>query len=563
MSSIESKIIPLPDYITRAIKSGITPKVRDWRAIANKWPNELWRLTDAEQVMYFIESYLCVPEGELASQNFKLLLFQECFCYSIFDAPSGRAKTAYLSVGRKAGKTTIASAIMLALMFMAFVRKDKSREPLLKPMSRLNSAALSRDQAGLLWTYMSKTLALSPKMQGFYRTVESSKRIVNLRQGIEYRSLAFEAGTLMGLSPAALVGDEWGQITAPSHPGIDALLSASGAHASPLRIVISTQAAENSSWLSVQMDDCTANASDDVVCHLYSADKELEIDDPQAWQQACPAIGEFRSVEDVKQQAAVAKRLATATASFENLILNRRVTLSNALLSPEVVKANNKPVNESIFRDGRPVACGIDLGSVSDLSAIVLAAQDDEEDIHLKVYCFTPLDTARDRERTDKYPISQWIKSGDLIGVPGKVTDFDWLAQWMAEELGKQDITVSTVAADRWRLAQLKAGAERFGFATEAVWNEVGTGFKDQSPRIEHMLSLFLREKIHHGFAPTFMMGCATAIGVRDSSNNIKINKGRYHGPKIDALAAAIMAIGCFMGTPGKQELTEDSLLFI
>ena len=554
MTRLESKCITLPDYITRSIKSGITPKIRDWRAIAKKYPDQLWRLTDGEQVCHFIESMLHVPEGELAGKPVHLLLFQQVFIQAIFDAPTGRARKAFLSVGRKAGKTTVSAMIMLALMFMAFKRKDGSKEPLLKPMSRINSAALARDQAALLWTYMSKSLALSPKFSGLYRTVPSGKKIVNLKTGAEYQALAFEAGTLMGLSPAALVGDEWGQITPPSHPGIDALLSASGAHANPLHIVISTQAAEDSSWLSVQMDDCTANSSDDVVCHLYTADKELELDDPVAWQQACPAIGEFRSEEDVKQQAAVAKRLATATASFENLILNRRVALTNALLSPEVVKSNNKPVDESIFTDGRPVACGIDLGSVSDLSALVLAAQDDDEDIHLKVYCFTPIDTARDRELRDKYPIAAWLKSGDLVGVPGKVTDFDWVAQWMAKEMSDKGITISHVAADRWRLAQLKSGAERFGFATEAIWKEVGTGFKDQSPRIEHLLSMFLRGKIHHGFAPTFMMGCATAVAVRDASNNVKIDKSRYHGPKIDALAASIMAVGEFI----VQEATFD-----
>lgn len=539
--------IKLPDYITRAIKSGYTPKIRDWRALAKKYPGELWRLSDGEQVCYFIENYLHVPEGDLAGQPFSLLLFQEVFIQSVFDGPQGRARKAYLSVGRKAGKTTVAAAIMLALMFMKFKRKDGSKEPLLKPMSRINSAGLAREQAGLLWNYMAKTLAQSPKMQDIYRVIPSTKKVTNIKDGIEYQALAFEAGKLMGLSPAALVGDEWGSISAPSHPGVDALLSATGAHSRPIVFVISTQAAENSSWLSVQLDDSTTNPADDVVCHLYTADKDLDLEDPIAWEQACPAIGHFRSSEDVKQQAQTAKRLSTATASFENLILNRRVTLENALFSPEVVKSNNKPVDMDIFRDGRPVACGIDLGSVSDLSALVLAAQDDDGDIHLVPYAFTPLDTARDRQLRDKYPIVPWLKDELLIGVPGKVTNFDWVAEWMMMKMKEEGITITQVAADRWRLDQLKSGADRFGFATEAVWSQVGMGFRDQSPRIEHALTLFLQGKVHHGANPPLMMGCATAVAVRDPANNLKLDKSRYHGAKIDVLIAAILAMGEFM----------------
>jgi phage terminase large subunit-like protein len=541
-----SKLIKLPEHITRAIKSGVTPRVRDWRALIKKTGN-LTSLTDGEQVCYFIENYLHVPEGELAGQPFKLLLFQEVFILAIFDAPEGRARKAFLSVGRKAGKTTVSAAIMLALMFMKFKRKDGSKEPLLTPFSRTNSAALAREQAALLFTYMSKTLAQSPKMAGLYKIVPSSKLVINLKDGVEYRALAFEAGTLMGLSPAALVGDEWGQVVGPSHPGIDALLSASGAHKAPIQIVISTQAPANDSWLSVQMDDATINPSTDVVCHLYSADPELALDDPKGWEQACPAIGEFRSTDDVKQQAELAMRLSTASASFENLILNRRVTLLNALFSPELVKSNDKPIDPKIFSDGRKVAAGIDLGSKSDLSAVVLAAEDDDGDIHLMTFAFTPLDTIRDRETRDKIPFAAWVKDGTLIGVPGSVTDYDWLAQWMKQKLDQLGIEISVVAFDRWRIDQLKSAAERTGFAAGATWKDIGTGFKDQSPRIEHMLTLFMQRKVRHGFQPTLMMGCSAAVAVRDASANLKITKEKYHGPKVDCLAAAIMAIGEFM----------------
>ena len=543
-----AKDMEWPPEVLRAIKSGIVPKRRDWRSIAEDHPDELWRLSDGEQCCYWMENLLHIPEGPLVGQPVFLLPFQEAFILALFDAPGGRASTAYFSVGRKAAKTALAGFLELFLMFGKIIRKDGSKEPQIPSNSRVNSAALTKEQSGLLWNYMNKTLMLSPAFDGLFKSVPSTKSITNLKDNIEYKSLAFEnAGTLMGLSPAAFVGDEWGAVTGPTHPGIDALLSASGAYASALKVIISTISPNDNSWLSVQIDDATRNPSDQVVCHYYFADPELELDDPLAWKQACPALGVFRSERDVAEQAAVAKRLATAGPSFENLILNRRVSLNSLLISAQLFKENNKPVDGSIFRDGRPVSAGIDLGSVGDLSSVALCARDDDGDYHFKFYSFTPLDTAQDRERRDKVPFTAWINNGSIIGVPGRVTDYDYLAQWMKNKLDEEGIEVTRIAYDRWRISQLQSASSRTGFAQNAEWSETGTGFKDQSPRIETLLKAFLDGKIHHGGDPVFTMGCATAEVVKDASNNSKIDKGRYHGPKIDALAAAIMAIGEFM----------------
>src|SRR5262245_23843393 len=181
----------------------------------------------------------------MVGEAMQLLAFQEAFILALFDGEH-RARKAILSVGRKSGKTALVSSLLLAFMFM---------EALTSRNSRINSAALSREQAALVYNYMAKSIQLSRRLTTFSKITASGRRIIALNTGIEYHALAAEAGRAMGLSPAVVVGDEWGQVVGPTHPFIDALLTSQGAHETPLAIVISTQAPSDADWLSLQIDD--------------------------------------------------------------------------------------------------------------------------------------------------------------------------------------------------------------------------------------------------------------------------------------------------------------------
>jgi phage terminase large subunit-like protein len=125
----------LPEAVKKAIRSGYVPTLRDWRNL------EVQKYSLGERVCAFIERYLVVPEGPLVGELIRLEPFQEAFILSIFDGPTP-ARIAILSVGRKAGKTALAAVILGAVMFM---------EELAPRLSRINSGALSREQAALIF----------------------------------------------------------------------------------------------------------------------------------------------------------------------------------------------------------------------------------------------------------------------------------------------------------------------------------------------------------------------------------------------------------------------------
>src|SRR5690606_14889279 len=129
----------------------------------------------------------------------------------------------------------------------------------------------------------------------------SSKRLVGLPLNTEYRALAADGKTAMGISPVLIIGDEWGQVRGPQSDFIDSLTTAQGAHADPLQIIISTQAATDADWLSVQIDDAMRSNDPRIVCHLYTAPEGCALLDVEAWKAANPALGLFRSEDDLRE----------------------------------------------------------------------------------------------------------------------------------------------------------------------------------------------------------------------------------------------------------------------
>ena len=117
-------------------------------------------MTRGEKVCQFIEAFCPVPEGKLVGKPLVLMEFQKKFIRDIYDNPQGTSR-AYLSVGRKNGKSALISGILLA--------------HLVGPEARINSqiisGARSRDQASLVFKLAEKMVRLSPRLLQIVRIV--------------------------------------------------------------------------------------------------------------------------------------------------------------------------------------------------------------------------------------------------------------------------------------------------------------------------------------------------------------------------------------------------------
>mgnify|MGYP003644442225 FL=1 len=465
----------------------------------------------------------------------KLLPFQKKFIIDVYDNPSGTSR-AYLSVARKNGKSALIAAILLAHIV----------GPEAKQNSQIVSGARSRDQAALVFKLAEKMVRLSPQLSEIVRVVPSSKMLIGLVMNVEYKAISAEAGTAHGLSPVLAILDEVGQVRGPQDSFIEAIETAQGAHASPLLIAISTQAATDADLFSNWLDDA-ANAKDRrIVSHVYTAPEDCALNDKKSWRAANPALGKFRSLQDMADFAKQAARLPAKENSFRWLYLNQRIEAVSPFLSKSEWEANAAAADVPL---GSPCWAGLDLSASRDLTALILVFPIDDQ-FHVVPHFFLPAQGIRERSQSEKYPYDTWAKQGYLTLIDGPVIIPSVIAMAVAEI--SQDYDLQLLSYDRWRIHDFQRELDNIGAQIPMV--SFGQGFKDMAPAVDKVERLVAERKLRHGGNPILNMCAAGAVIEQDPAGNRKLTKKKSLS-RIDGLVALAMALGC-MSTEGEIVMT-------
>lgn len=498
-------------------------------------------MTRAERIIKFIERYCVTPEGKDVGKPLALAKFQKQFIIDIYDNPAG-TRRAILSVGRKNGKTGLIAALLLAHLV----------GPEVKQNSQLVSGAMSRDQAALVFNLASKMVQMSPELSKIVRIVPSSKRLIGLTMNTEFKALAADGKTAHGLSPVLAILDEVGQVRGPQSDFVDAITTSQGAHEHPLLITISTQAANDADLLSQWIDDAQRSKDARTVCHLYAAPAGCDLMDVEAWRAANPALGIFRSEDDMREQMAQAERMPSMSNTARNLLLNQRVSLDSPFISPDVWA---DCAAEPLPFDG-PVFGGLDLSARTDLTALALVGKV-EGVWQVQTYFWTPEQGIFDRAKTDRAPYDVWARDGFLRTTPGATVDYEAVAADLADIL--QDVDLHALAFDRWRIDIFKKELDRLGIELPLVPH--GQGFRDMAPALDALEAELLNGRIAHGNHPVLTMCAANAVAVTDPAGARKLDKSRRTG-RIDGIQALAMAMGAAQSAEEPATI-ETEVLFV
>lgn len=483
-------------------------------------------MTRGERVIAFIERMCPTPEGKLVGKPMRLDPFQKKFIREVYDNPAG-TRVGILSIARKNGKSALIAGIMLA--------------HLVGPEARLNSqivsGARSRKQAAVVFNLAAKMVQLSDRLRPIVRIVPSGKTLHGLTMNTEYQALAAEAGTAHGLSPVLAIHDEMGQVRGEFDAFIEAIETAQGAYDDALQLVISTQAPNDADMLSIRIDDARRSNDPTIVCHVHEAPADAELTDPEAWKAANPALGSFRSLVEIENKATEAARMPSVENSFRNLYLNQRVSRHTPFVSPSIWKACAGPVDLGVFRR-RPVYGGLDLSLTTDLTALVLAAEEDKV-IHLLPIFWTPEATLVERSKKDRTPYDAWVRDGFMKATPGPAVEYDFVARDIAQITEGMD--VRKIGFDRHRMKTLQAELDRLDVSLP--FEEFGQGFVSMAPAIDRAEIEFLHHRFRHGGHPVLTMCAANAIIVQDAAGNRKLDKSKSTG-RIDGMVSLAMAVG-------------------
>lgn len=470
----------------------------------------------------WIHQHLRVPEGRLVGQPVQLSPAQIEWMEMMYGSPT---RTFIASIPRKNGKTSW-SAMVLLLHLVG---------PEAVPSGQLYSCAQSRDQAAILFRLASLMVRMSPDLSQYVAIKDSAKQLVCGALGTVYKALSADASTALGLSPTLVIHDELGAVRGPRFDLYEAMETAAAAQQNPLSIIISTQAAKPDDLLSILIADALSGADPRVKCVLYAVPEDADPFDRDTLAKAQPNW-HLMNHEEVFRQMDEAKRMPAREASFRNLVANQCIEAKN----PFVTRATWESCGDLPEPlEGKRIWGGLDLSSVSDLTALVLVS--DAGDVHPTFWL--PGEGLAEKSRADRVPYDLWARDGFLETTPGRSIQYEFIAAYMRDVFDRYD--VQAIAFDRYNMRFLKPCLERAGFGESELerFVEFGQGFVSMSPALRELESKILNAQIKHGNHPVLAMCANNATVVQDPAENRKFVKSRASG-RIDGMVALAMAVG-------------------
>jgi len=483
-------------------------------------------ITRAERVIRWCET-LTLTAGAYAGQKLRLRPWQKAILRQIYATDADRrrpVRTAVISLGRKAGKSTLCAALALCHLL----------GPEAVPRGQVVSAAADRPQAGIIFNELRAFALANPEIAARVIFRDFAKTAEDTITGSTFSALSADHRKAHGLSPTVAICDEVAQWR--GRELLDALRTGQGAHAEPLLLAISTRSPDPDNPLEEllryagQVADGTIEDAS-FTSAVYSAPAEADPWAESTWHLANPDMDAHR-LADIRVQAAQAQRLPSLESSFRAFALNMPVAPDDRFISP----ADWDACSGTAEARGRCFG-GLDLASgAADLTAFALFWPDTGL---AKVWAFLPEQAIDVKQREDSAPYRQWQAQGLVLTIPGRAIDRAWLLTWIAQTV--EGLELAGIASDRWGLADVQAVMDREGLALPL--RPHGAGYKDMSPALTAFEGLVLEAKLAHGGNPLLRWAVSNAAIDTDPAGNRKLDKARAHG-RIDPLVALVQAVG-------------------
>jgi phage terminase large subunit-like protein len=322
---------------------------------------------------------------------------------------------------------------------------------------------------------------LSPVLSASVTIRDTVKELLCPEMGTRYRALSAEAATNFGLSPSFIVHDELGQVRGPRSTLYEALETATGAQEEPLTVVISTQAPTDGDLLSILIDDALAGHDKRTVVKLFTAPMTADPFSERTIKKANPAYGEFLNAREVRAMAQDAKRMPAREAEYRNLVLNQRVETSNPFVTQTMWQTCGGEVADM---RGMSVYGGLDLSSVSDLTALVLIGKVGRV-WHVKPTFWLPEVGLREKSQKDRTPYDLWHRDGHLQTTLGSTVSYEFVAAYLRRVFNEH--RVEKLGFDRWNMQHLIPWLLKVGFSQQEIdakFVKFGQGTQSMSPAL-------------------------------------------------------------------------------
>ncbi len=492
----------------------------------------------ADKALRFIES-LKQSQGQWAGCPLHLMDWQrDRIIKPLFGTlnPDGtrQYRTLFLTIPRKNGKTELAAAIANYLLFA-----DNEGG------AQIYCAASDRDQADIVFKEIAAMVRSAPALERRATILDSVHRIVIQKTNSYCRSISAEAYSKHGFNSHGVIFDELH--AQPNRDLWDVLTTSTGARLQPLVVAITTAGFDRNS-ICYEVYDYARKVRDGIITDptflpvIYQAEEEDNWEDEAVWARANPALGVFRSVDELRQMFYRAKETPALEMTFRRLYLNQWVNSVQRWLPMDKWDDCAAEIGDLA---GKPCYAGLDLSSTTDLTALslVFPAEDGSYDILWRYWI--PEDTATEKERRDRVPYREWARQGYITMTPGNIIDYGYVLKQITQDMAGYDLR--ELAFDRWGSQKLTTDLQEMGFSVDTKVNGAhlvafGQGFASMSSPTKELMTLVLSKKIRHGGNPVSRWCADNMVVATDPAGNLKPDKSKAT-QKIDGMVAMIMAL--------------------
>ncbi|MGW2425054.1 terminase large subunit [Streptomyces sp. NPDC001709] len=477
----------------------------------------------------------------------KVWIIAPIFGWLWFDPELGRAvrvaRTVWIEVPRKAGKSTLSSGIGLVLLL---ADREIGAE--------VYAAAGSLPQAERVFDDAKRMALTSRAIRGRVEVLRGLIRVP--RTGGVFRALSKIAETAHGLNVSGAIVDE--VHVHKRRDLIDAIETGTGARDQPLVVFITTADEGTEGSIYDEKHTYTRRCADNVISDpghygvIWAAE---EGDDPyteETWRKANPGLGVSPSLAYMRREANKAKSTPSYFPTFCRLSLNRRMRSSSRWLPLPVWDANAGAVDEQRFRYRRAWG-GVDLSAVSDLSAWVLAVESRKPGVELELISrfWLPEERLDELEAQLQVPLKQWAADGLLTLTEGDAIDYGAIERQIIADCRRLD--VQRISYDRMFAGQLVQRIEQKTRGVDVV--PVAQTYLGMSPGSKELERLLREGRIHHGGNPILRWNASVVEVYRDGNDNlrpVKPDRGKSSA-RIDGIAATVMALDGYVRRPIKR----------
>jgi len=469
-------------------------------------------------------------KGDWAGRSFALRPWQQRIIRQAFQTRrdgTRQYRTVLLEIPRKNGKTELAAAVAL---YGLFGDGELGAE--------VYSAAADKDQAAICFHVAAQMVRNDPILEAQCDLIDSQKRIVHRPSGSFYRAISSEAYSKHGFNASMVVYDELH--AAPTRDLYDVLSTSMGARRSPLMFIPTTAGYDRHSIL-WELHEHGLRVLEDpdldptFLPVIYAAPAEADWQSEKVWRKANPALGDFRSLEEMRIAGQRAAAIPAQENTFRRLYLNQWTEQASRWIPIAAWDGCYAPVDRATLRTRRGFV-GLDLSATTDLTAAV-AVFPDADGFDVLTQFFLPADNLAERIRRDRVPYDVWARDGQLTLTPGNSVDYE--AVRMTLRAWDDEFDLVAIGFDPWNATDL---VERLKTQDGFLCVPVRQGFAAMSAPTKGLERAVVGRTLRHSGQPVLRWNVSNVSVETDAAGNLKPSK-KVSTARIDGVVALVIAI--------------------